>query len=145
MKIFKQVISLIILSSLILSCSDVWQQKEAKLETSEIESLARIKLPASNQNIQVHNESGIDKLILIRLVLNKKDLNSFLKNAGYVKPLKQGFRPFTSEEFENIAWWNPDDAKEVMGGFLNTQKWASEIMVDISSPNPVIYFKTHDL
>ena len=77
MKIFKQVISLIILSSLILSCSDVWQKKEAKLETSEIESLARIKLPASSQNIQVHNESGIDKLILIRLVLNKKDLNSF--------------------------------------------------------------------
>jgi len=115
------------------------------LETSEIESLGRIKLPASNQNIQVHNESGIDKLILIRLVLNKKDLNSFLKNAGYVKPLKQGFRPFTSEEFENIAWWNPDDTTEVMGGFLNTQKWASEIMVDISSPNPVIYFKTHDL
>ena len=42
MKIFKQVISLIILSSLILSCSDVWQKKEAKLETSEIESLGRI-------------------------------------------------------------------------------------------------------
>ena len=145
MKIFKQVISLIILSSLILSCSDVWQKKEAKLETSEIESLARIKLPPSSQNIQVHNESGIDKLILIRLVLNKKDLNSFLKNAGYVKPLKQGFRPFTCEVFENIAWWNPDDTTEVMGGFLNTQKWASEIMVDISSPNPVIYFKAHDL
>ncbi|MFM7366095.1 MAG: hypothetical protein ACKO11_16690 [Cuspidothrix sp.] len=67
------------------------------MERSEIESLARIKLPASSENIEIHTESGINKLILIRLVLNKKDLNSFLKNAGYIKPLKQGFRPFTSE------------------------------------------------
>jgi hypothetical protein len=145
MKILKHAIGVLMLSSLIVACGDVSLTKEAKLEKSEIENLARIKLPASSKNIQVHTESGIDRLIVIRFILDKNDLYYFLKNAGYAEPLKQGFRPFSSKDFKNINWWNPDDAKEVIGGFSNGQKWANEIMVDVSSPSPVVYFKAHDL
>ncbi|MEQ8972747.1 MAG: hypothetical protein RIE73_20405 [Coleofasciculus sp. C1-SOL-03] len=95
--------------------------------------------------IEVHTESGIDTLIVLRFALDQSALDSFLTNAGYTEPLKEGFRPFSSQELRDVPWWNPDEAKEVMGGFLNTSDWASEVMVDVSGSQPVVYLKTHDL
>ena len=127
------------------SCGQAPQRQEKNLNRQQIEQLARIQLAPSSKEIEVHTESGIDSLIVLRFTLDQSDLDSFLTSAGYTEPLKEGFRPFSSQELRDVSWWNPDEAKDVIGGFLNTSDWASEVMVDVSGSQPVVYLKSYDL
>jgi hypothetical protein len=145
MKLMIRLATLALIGLLLFGCAQAPQSKEESLDRQQIEQLARIKLPPSSKDIEVHTESGIDTLIVLRFALDQSALDSFLTNAGYTEPLKEGFRPFSSQELRDVPWWNPDEAKEVMGGFLNTSDWASEVMVDVSGSQPVVYLKTHDL
>ncbi len=144
MRLATRIISLGIIGLLVLSCGEMPQNQQEPLNRQQIEQLARIKFPPSSKEIEVHTESGIDRLIVLRFTLDQTDLNHFLINAGYTESLKPGFRPFNSQELGNIPWWNPDEAQEVMGGFLNTENWASEVMVDVSGTEPLVYLKAYD-
>ena len=145
MKLATSVVSLILMSLLMFSCGQAPQRQEKNLNRQQIEQLARIQLPPSSKEMEVHTESGIDSLIVLRFTLDQRDLDTFLTSAGYTDPLKEGFRPFSSQELRDVSWWNPDEAKDVIGGFLNTSDWASEVMVDVSASQPVVYLKSYDL
>ena len=145
MRLFIRLARLALIGLLLFSCGQVPQSKGESVNREQMEQLARIKLPPSSQDIEVHTESGIDTLILLRFTVSESDLKAFLIDAGYTEPLKSGFHPFSSQEIRGVPWWNPDDAKDVMGGFMNTKDWASEIMVDVSRTQPIVYLKAFDL
>ena len=96
------------------SCGQAPQRQEKNLNRQQIEQLARIQLPPNSKEIEVHTESGIDSLIVLRFTLDQSDLDSFLTSAGYTEPLKEGFRPFTrasgcflveSRRGKRRYWW----------------------------------------
>ena len=128
------------------SCQMMAMPKEHSVNKDQIEHAARIKFPMSAQDIQVHTESGIDTLVVLRFTMNKDELTTFLKDAGYTESLRPDFRPFRSQELPGVPWWNPDEVHKLEGGVLSTEDWASEMMVDMSdSHSATVYLKAYEL
>lgn len=138
--------ALVVIVLCVSSCQKITAPREHAVNKDQIEESARIKLPATVQDLHVHTESGIDTLVVIRFTMQKNELETFLKDAGYTEPLRPNFRPFRSQELQDIPWWNPDAVREPSGGLLSTEDWASELMVDTSDPrSATVYLKAFDL
>jgi hypothetical protein len=76
MKLATSVVSLILMSLLMFSCGQAPQRQEENLNRQQIEQLARVQLPPSSKEIEVHTESGIDSLIVLRFTLDQSDLDT---------------------------------------------------------------------
>lgn len=74
---------------------------QTPLPVSEIEILARLKIPDSASDIQTHALYWMDDIIFIRFQLPAYELNDFLASAGFSN-LKPGYWPFYDER---VPWW----------------------------------------
>lgn len=74
---------------------------QTPLPVSEIEILARLKIPDSASDIQTHALYWMDDIIFIRFQLPAYELNDFLASAGFSN-LRPGYWPFYDER---VPWW----------------------------------------
>jgi hypothetical protein len=79
---------------------------------SEIERFAHITLPPSARQIESKFESSMDTSLTLRFVMDRRDVDSFVKSARFTPPLARSYQPYASHELG----WKLEKIKHRLGG-----------------------------
>jgi hypothetical protein len=69
-----------------------------------VEEFARAPLPKSATSIEVFCSGFTDTLVRARIVMPRRDLGRFVRDAGFSGPLREGVRPFTESTRDPPTW-----------------------------------------
>lgn len=114
--------------------------------TAEIESLARIDIPASASNIHAQAGGFQDRYIHVRFDLPPADLNSFLGATRYTPAVSQSTDiPFQQSLEPNQNWWQPAMAKSFLAGAGFVDGISQSVLIDTTNPELyIVYVQTFE-
>jgi hypothetical protein len=97
---------------------------------SKIERFAHITLPRSARHIESRFESSMDTSLTLRFVMDRRDLDAFVKSARFAKPLEPTYVPYASHELG----WKLDKIKHLLGGKDDTGGFGRWLVIDLDRP-----------
>jgi hypothetical protein len=138
------------------ACSDDEPDNEGRIkvdcsETSAatVENFARAPIPKGATSLEVFCSGFTDTLVRARIVMPRRDLRRFLRDAGFSAPPRRGVRPFT-ERADDPPTWQIKRIEHVLGHeedclAVKTKACASglagrKIVVDLDTPNRAIVY-----
>ena len=108
---------------------------------AKVESLARIKLPESAQDLHAEFLSVAKRTTVVKFSIPATDLALTLRQAGYTDPLTEGNA--TLLPHKELAWWQPRAAKVIAGNVQGEPGFMRRIGVDKTDPKTYIVYLEH--
>ena len=130
------------------SCSSQERKTEPiHMEISEINEITPITIPEEAQDLKIHQESGINDLIVLRFRLSEETVETFITSNELGELLKNGYRPFSNVELKDLDWWDPEGLSDIRGGYGGTESWAQEILIGKAGTDAMstVYYRHYDL
>lgn len=114
-----------------------------------VEDFARAPLPDSATSLDVFCTGFTDTLVRARVVMPRKDLNRFLRDAGFSAPPRRGVRPFTERENDPPTWQikridhvlgHEEDCLAVKTPACASGLAGRKVIVDLDTPHQAIVY-----
>lgn len=131
----------IALSVVITGCGVGLARDSGTVTGQQAASFAKLKLPASARDFDVHHDRGIDERYRFSFRLDRKDLNVFISDSA-LPPLESGLRAISKADAE-APEWPRSQLKQVTGVGDDRSGLVRKVVVDLSDPSVVtVYVKS---
>jgi hypothetical protein len=106
-------------------------QRAKDPSTAHIEHFAHIKLPPSARDVKSRSQAAMDESLSLSFVMDRGDLDAFVKSARFTPPLERGYQPYAFTELG----WNLDKIKHTLGGKEDKPGFGRELVIDLDKPD----------